>query len=233
MIGEPNPKCEWFLNGTPLTTSDRTKVDNSTDNNTRLKTRDAQRPDSGTYRLVATNEHGRDEAEVPVVVLDVPDAPRGPLEANDVTKECATLRWMKPDDDGGSPITHYAVEKLEEGTGRWVPVCLKQSLSRWCAINFSFSVRRNARHESTRQPAHRRQGIQVPSEGRESAGRVQATHHGPFDHCKEPLGRSGQTSGCQSCGLGEGLVSVCCLYNFSPFFLNLFIKFIFKILLLI
>jgi hypothetical protein len=29
------------------------------------------------------------------------------------------------------------------------------------------------------------------------------------------------------------LVSVCCLYNFSPFFLNLFIKFIFKILLLI
>lgn len=66
--GEPNPKCQWSLNDSPLA-SDRTKVDNTTDNNTKLKTRDAERSDSGRYKLVATNEHGTDEAEVNVVVL--------------------------------------------------------------------------------------------------------------------------------------------------------------------
>ena len=70
--GEPSPKCQWFINGSPLHTSDRTKVDNSTENNTKLRTRDAQRADTGTYKLVATNEHGTDEAEVSVIVLDVP-----------------------------------------------------------------------------------------------------------------------------------------------------------------
>ena len=91
-----------MINNTPLHTSERTKIDNTSENNTKLKTRDAQRADSGTYKLIATNEYGRDEAEVLVVVLDVPDAPKGPLEARDVTKECATLKWLKPDDDGGS-----------------------------------------------------------------------------------------------------------------------------------
>ena len=79
--GEPNPKCQWSINGTPLATSDRTKVDNTNDNNTKLKTLDAERMDSGVYKLIATNEHGQDEAEVLVTVLDVPSPPGGPLEA--------------------------------------------------------------------------------------------------------------------------------------------------------
>ena len=67
--GEPNPRCTWSLNDTPLSSGDRTKVDNTTNNNTKLRTRDAERSDSGRYKLVATNEHGTDEAEVNVVVL--------------------------------------------------------------------------------------------------------------------------------------------------------------------
>lgn len=118
--GEPNPKIAWFINNTPLTSSDRTKIDNSTDNNTKLKTVEATRIDSGTYKIVATNENGKDEAEVNVVVLDVPGTPNGPLTAKDITKESCTLQWAPPDDDGGSPISHYTVEK-QEGNGRWVP----------------------------------------------------------------------------------------------------------------
>lgn len=34
-----------------------------------MKTKDAGRVDSGTYKIVATNESGKDEAEVEVVVL--------------------------------------------------------------------------------------------------------------------------------------------------------------------
>lgn len=69
--GEPNPKNQWFINSTSLTTSNRTKIDNFTDNNTKLKTCDAERIDSGVYKLLATNEYGSDEAEVNVIVLGI------------------------------------------------------------------------------------------------------------------------------------------------------------------
>ncbi|KAK0400071.1 hypothetical protein QR680_003339 [Steinernema hermaphroditum] len=118
--GEPNPKIEWFINGSPLVSSDRTKIDNSTEHNTKLKTREATRNDSGTYKIVAVNDSGKDEAEVNVIVLDIPGTPNGPLDVRDIHKDGCTLRWGEPDDDGGSPISHYVIEKQEDD-GRWVP----------------------------------------------------------------------------------------------------------------
>ncbi|VDK40424.1 unnamed protein product, partial [Cylicostephanus goldi] len=118
--GEPTPKIEWFLNGQPIQSIGKTKIDNSNDNNTKLDTKDAARADSGKYKIVATNENGRDEAEVDVNVLDIPGTPEGPLAVKDITKDSCTLRWNPPEDDGGSPITNYIVEKQEDG-GRWVP----------------------------------------------------------------------------------------------------------------
>lgn len=46
----------------------------------------------------------------------------GPLKVTDVTKNSCKLKWKKPEDDGGKPITGYQVEKLDKATGRWVPV---------------------------------------------------------------------------------------------------------------
>uniref|UniRef100_A0A7E4VU92 non-specific serine/threonine protein kinase n=1 Tax=Panagrellus redivivus TaxID=6233 RepID=A0A7E4VU92_PANRE len=118
--GEPNPKIQWFNNNVPLVNNDRTKIDNNTDNNTKLKTTQAERLDSGKYKIVASNDYGTDEAEVTVVVLDVPSPPGGPLDARDITKDSAVLKWYAPEDDGGSPISHYVVEKQEDN-GKWVP----------------------------------------------------------------------------------------------------------------
>lgn len=118
--GEPAPKIEWFLNGTPLPSGGKTHIDNNTDNNTKLTTKDTARADSGKYKIVAINESGRDEHEVDVNILDIPGAPEGPLRHKDITKESCTLKWDEPLDDGGSPITNYIVEKQEDG-GRWVP----------------------------------------------------------------------------------------------------------------
>ena len=119
VAGEPPPKIKWFLNGEPLSESDKTKIDNEQDYHTKLRTPLAERVDTGKYKIVATNESGTDEAEVEVEVLDVPGAPGGPLDVHDVHKEGASLRWNKPADDGGCPITGYVVEKQEDG-GRWV-----------------------------------------------------------------------------------------------------------------
>lgn len=54
--------------------------------------------------------------------IAVPGKPKGPLKVSDVTKNGCKLKWDKPEDDGGKPITGYAVEKFDKATGRWVPV---------------------------------------------------------------------------------------------------------------
>nr|CAD7448818.1 unnamed protein product [Timema bartmani] len=51
-----------------------------------------------------------------------PGKPKGPLKVSDVTKNGCKLKWDKPEDDGGKPITGYVVEKLDKSTGRWVPI---------------------------------------------------------------------------------------------------------------
>lgn len=56
---------------------------------------------TGTYRILATNEHGKDEADVEITVLSAPGKPGGPLKVSDVTKSGCKLAWKKPEDDGG------------------------------------------------------------------------------------------------------------------------------------
>lgn len=56
---------------------------------------------TGTYRILATNEHGKDEADVEITVLSAPGKPGGPLKVSDVTKAGCKLAWKKPEDDGG------------------------------------------------------------------------------------------------------------------------------------
>ena len=45
----------------------------------------------------------------------------GPLTVHDVTKNSCVLKWKPPEDDGGKPITHYTIEKMDKDNGRWVP----------------------------------------------------------------------------------------------------------------
>lgn len=71
------------------------------DYNTKLDIKEAVRAMTGTYRILATNEHGKDEAEVEITVLSAPSKPGGPLKVADVTKNGCKLSWKKPEDDGG------------------------------------------------------------------------------------------------------------------------------------
>ena len=42
-----------------------------------------------------------------------------PLQITDVRAKRAKVSWEKPQDDGGSPITQYIIEKMDAETGRW------------------------------------------------------------------------------------------------------------------
>ncbi len=120
--GEPSPTITWFLNKARLESKDLLTVDTSKPNFTKLSVMLCSRKDTGTYVIKADNSSGHDEASVEVVVQDRPGKPEGPLKVTDVHKEGCNLKWNPPLDDGGVPVEHYLVEKMDTETGRWIPV---------------------------------------------------------------------------------------------------------------
>lgn len=77
------------------------------------------RDDSGFYTVTATNEHGKDSADIEVIVVDKPGPPQGPLQYTGTTQESVGLSWNPPVDDGGSDITNYIVEVSDYGSDNW------------------------------------------------------------------------------------------------------------------
>ncbi|KAG0717143.1 Twitchin [Chionoecetes opilio] len=118
--GEPDPKVTWLYEGKPVK-NDRLTLQ-SEDHETTFLLRKAKRADSGVYKIVAKNDSGTDEAEMELIVIDKPSKPKGPLKVSDVTAESVKLKWEPPEDDGGEPVDHYVVERMDLDTGRWVPV---------------------------------------------------------------------------------------------------------------
>lgn len=120
--GEPAPTCTWWQKAdVEIKTGGNVEITN-VDYNTKLSIIDAVRKNTGLWKIRAVNAHGQDEAEVEITVLSAPGKPGGPMKITDVTKGSAKVKWQKPEDDGGKPISAYQVEKLDKATGKWVPV---------------------------------------------------------------------------------------------------------------
>ena len=58
---------------------------------------------------------------------DKPSPPRE-LQVTEVTADSVGLKWDIPEDDGGSPIVHYIVEKKDISRKSWQEVCKCEGL---------------------------------------------------------------------------------------------------------
>lgn len=114
----PRPTVKWTINGKEIKSSDRMDMQ-MFNNKITLDIPYALRSDTGKYTLTVTNDLGSCSASANVTVLDKPSPPQPPLEVSHVTKESAKLAWKPPLDDGGSPILHYIVEKMDVSRGTW------------------------------------------------------------------------------------------------------------------
>ena len=54
--------------------------------------------------------------------LDRPSPPEGPLVISDVCKDSAVVSFKASKDDGGVPIKHYLIEKMDTSRGTWSEV---------------------------------------------------------------------------------------------------------------
>lgn len=50
---------------------------------------------------------------------DTPGPPTG-VKPIEITKDSVTLTWTEPDEDGGSPITGYWVERFDPDQDKWI-----------------------------------------------------------------------------------------------------------------
>lgn len=118
--GAPKPKVEWFKGSSPISESYRVSMGTTTEE-TRFRVENSTRDDAGFYTIKASNEFGKDSADIEVIVVDRPGIPTGPLEYKLMSPDTLGLEWQPPKDDGGSEITGYVVEYSEFGGDAWRP----------------------------------------------------------------------------------------------------------------
>lgn len=62
------------------------------------------------------------------IPVDRPSPPEGPLDVSNIRKDGCRLTWKIPVDDGGAPILHYIIEKMDISRGTWSDAGMTTSL---------------------------------------------------------------------------------------------------------
>lgn len=60
--------------------------------------------------------------------IDRPSPPEGPMDVSNIRKDGCRLMWRVPTDDGGAPILHYVIEKMDLSRGTWSDAGMTTSL---------------------------------------------------------------------------------------------------------
>lgn len=121
--GEPEPTVEVFDGDKKLNPKEDGIEFEYADGELVMKLDKPKRKKPRRLRIVAKNRHGTKEEKVNIDFLGPPDKPEGPLTTSldqSVGEPHVVLHWKAPEDDGGSPIDSYVVEKQDAATGRWV-----------------------------------------------------------------------------------------------------------------
>ena len=118
--GRPVPAAHFLRHGEPLKETSRINS-NTSGGLAKLTISDLTRKDAGDYDLVVKNSAGSKQVTMKILVMEKPSPPSGPLQVRDVMAESVTLEWSPPTEDGGTPVTHYTLEKLDSSLG-WVEI---------------------------------------------------------------------------------------------------------------
>ncbi|XP_033934085.1 titin-like [Pseudochaenichthys georgianus] len=115
--GLPLPTLRWTKDGEELLPlEDKLSLESEEVTRTTLRTKislpGTTRQDTGSYKLRAENCWGSAEHSVRVEILDRPLPPRN-IVLSDIKAESCYLTWDAPEDNGGSEITNYILERRD------------------------------------------------------------------------------------------------------------------------
>ncbi|XP_066264227.1 titin-like [Branchiostoma lanceolatum] len=129
--GKPTPEITWTKGEENL--EERANITN-TDTASLFVLPNMQRLDAGKYCITAENKAGKKSSFINVKVLG-PPGPPGPIKVKDISKDSCIIQWSAPDDDGGSDVFNYIVEKKEAGRVGWATVTFKQQKNTYRITN--------------------------------------------------------------------------------------------------
>lgn len=75
-----------------------------------FKIKKPTREGSGKYQIKLTNAQGEDAKDVTITMQAVPSPPQD-VEVAEVFQTSCVVTWKLPQDDGGSPIVKYIIER--------------------------------------------------------------------------------------------------------------------------
>ncbi|XP_077411848.1 myosin binding protein Ca [Vanacampus margaritifer] len=117
--GKPRPVATWSKDGKPL--EDRSVGTRSSEVDSILFIRSAERVHSGTYTLAVQIENVEDRGEIRIQVVEKPGPPVE-VRVTDVWGFNASLEWKPPKDDGNAEIIGYTIQKADMKTKDWFTV---------------------------------------------------------------------------------------------------------------
>jgi len=117
IYGEPAPEVLWFAGDELIEDSKSISIVNL-EGHTKIVFNSIVKAHQGNYSLVIRNKSGEDSAKFSVTVIDKPEAPEGPLQSS-IEGNMVTLLWKKIKDDGGAPLEHYQLEKIDNEKSSW------------------------------------------------------------------------------------------------------------------
>uniref|UniRef100_A0AAQ5YLH3 Myosin binding protein Ca n=1 Tax=Amphiprion ocellaris TaxID=80972 RepID=A0AAQ5YLH3_AMPOC len=111
--GKPRPVVTWFKDGVLL--EDKTVGTRTSEVDTILFIRSAERTHSGKYTLSVQIENVSDSADIFIQVVEKPGPPIAVI-VTDVWGFNAALEWKPPKDDGNCDIIGYTIQKADRKT---------------------------------------------------------------------------------------------------------------------
>ncbi|XP_051270439.1 myosin binding protein Hb isoform X2 [Dicentrarchus labrax] len=117
--GKPKPVVTWTKNGQPLDTK-RVNI-RSSDRDSILFIRTAEREDSGVYEMCVKVEDFDDKASLILQIVELPGPPAS-VKIVDTWGFNVALEWTPPTDNGNTEITGYTIQKADKKTGDWFTV---------------------------------------------------------------------------------------------------------------
>ncbi|XP_069597254.1 myosin-binding protein C, fast-type isoform X2 [Ranitomeya imitator] len=117
--GKPRPKVTWNKEGQPLDAKQVSVRTSEVD--TILFIRSAERGHSGKYGLTVQIENMEDAAIINIRIVEKPGAPLA-VTVKEVWGFNAFVEWLPPKDNGNSEITGYTIQKADKKTMEWFTV---------------------------------------------------------------------------------------------------------------
>ncbi|XP_039681406.1 myosin binding protein Ca isoform X3 [Perca fluviatilis] len=117
--GKPRPVVTWFKDGVLL--EDNTVGTRTSEVDTIIFIRSAERTHSGKYTLSVQIENMSDSADIYIQVVEKPGPPIA-VRVTEVWGFNAALEWKPPKDDGNCDIIGYTIQKADMKTKDWFTV---------------------------------------------------------------------------------------------------------------